>query len=74
MIYNQQQVANLKTDFNPASSVSLIIPVGTNIYPGIYEDVKDKFPAAFGVLEIFGQSEARGVCKALANLTGLISD
>lgn len=56
------QVANLKTDFHPASSVGLIIPVGTNIYPGIYEDVKDKFPAAFGVLEIFGQSEARGVC------------
>ena len=51
------QVAALTTDLPPASTVGLLVPVGTNIYPGIFEDIKAKFPAAFAVLEIYGQSE-----------------
>ena len=53
-------MAALKTDLPPASTVAFIVPVGTNIYPGIFEDIKSKFPAAFGVLEIYGQSEGGG--------------
>ena len=50
-------MAALKTDLPPASIVAILVPVGTNIYPGIFEDIKSKFPAAFGVLELYGQSE-----------------
>ena len=50
-------MAALKTDLPPASTVAILVPVGTNIYPGIFEDIKSKFPAAFGVLELYGQSE-----------------
>ena len=51
-----KQAAALKTDLPPAPT-KVIFPVGTNIYPGIFEDIKSKFPAAYGVFEVYGQSE-----------------
>ena len=47
----------LPPDQLPAASVVLLIPVGTNVYHGIFDDLKPLFPSAFGVLNLYGQSE-----------------
>ena len=68
------QVAALTTDLPTASTVGLLVPVGTNIYPGIFEDIKAKFPAAFAVLEIYGQSEggcAVSICMGQESMGGV---
>jgi acyl-coenzyme A synthetase/AMP-(fatty) acid ligase len=41
----------------PAASVTLLLPVGTNTYHGIFGQLKTRFPSAFAVIEIYGQSE-----------------
>ena len=54
--------------------MAILVPVGTNIYPGIFEEIKSKFPAAFGVLELYGQSEggcAVSMSMGLENLGGV---
>ena len=47
----------LPADQLPAASVKLLIPVGTNVYHGIFDDLKPLFPSSFGVVNLYGQSE-----------------
>ena len=35
-----------------------------NVYEGIFSDLKDKFPSAFAVLDVYGQSEG-GIAVAV---------
>merc|ERR1711970_166588 len=53
------QLANMKLqkDQEPVSSVHILCPLGANVYDGILEDIKEKFPSLIGVCSIFGQSE-----------------
>ena len=51
-------------DQKPAESIQMICPLGTNVYEGIFSDLKDKFPSAFAVLDVYGQSEG-GVAVAI---------
>ena len=54
----------------PVSTVKLLVPVGTNLYDGILMDLKDKFPSAYAVLNIYGQSEGgSGVAFGLSQKT-----
>jgi acyl-coenzyme A synthetase/AMP-(fatty) acid ligase len=41
----------------PVTSVQMAVPLGTNVYDGIIEDLRLKFPALMMVLNVFGQSE-----------------
>ena len=47
------QLASLETpeQQKPAESIQMICPMGTNVYEGIFSDLKDKFPSAFAVLD-----------------------
>ena len=51
-------------DQKPAESIQMICPLGTNVYEGILSDLKSKFPSAFAVLNVYGQSEG-GVAVAI---------
>lgn len=44
----------------PAPSVKMIMPLGTNLYEAINDDLKQAFPSILGILNIYGQSEAGG--------------
>ena len=48
----------------PAESIQMICPMGTNVYEGIFSDLKNKFPSAFAVLDVYGQSEG-GIALAI---------
>jgi len=70
------QLANMKLqkDQDPVRSVHILCPLGTNVYDGILEDVKEKFPSLIGVYNIYGQSEIYNtVARSLTqeNLGGL---
>ena len=43
----------------------ILMPVGTNVYDGIFGDLKDKFPCAIGVVNVYGQSEGGLVAKSM---------
>ena len=60
------QLASLETpeQQKPAESIQMICPMGTNVYEGIFSDLKDKFPSAFAVLDVYGQSEG-GIAVAI---------
>ena len=47
----------LTPDQLPAASVKLLIPVGTNVYHGIFDNLKPLFPSSLGVVNLYGQSE-----------------
>ena len=55
---------DMPSDQKPAESIQMVCPLGTNVYEGIFNDLKDKFPAAFAVLEVYGQSEG-GIAVAV---------
>ena len=48
----------------PAESIQMICPLGTNVYEGIFSDLKSKFPSVFTVLDVYGQSEG-GIAVAV---------
>ena len=41
----------------PVSTAKYMIPFGTNVYDGIFEDLQDKFPSLVGVVNLYGQTE-----------------
>merc|ERR1712032_1123330 len=41
---------DMPPDQKPAESIQMVCPLGTNVYEGIFSDLKDKFPSAFAVL------------------------
>ena len=51
-------------DQKPAESIQMVCPLGTNVYEGILSDLKSKFPSAFAVMDVYGQSEG-GVAVAI---------
>ena len=55
---------DLPPDQKPAESIQMVCPLGTNVYEGIFNDLKDKFPSAFAVLDVYGQSEG-GIAVAV---------
>ena len=57
----------LLADQRPASSVKMLLPLGTSLYHGILGDLKPVFPSAFGMLNIYGQSEAGGAISLSFN-------
>ena len=60
------QLASLEMpeEQKPAESIQMICPMGTNVYEGIFSDLKNKFPSAFAVLDVYGQSEG-GIAVAI---------
>ena len=55
---------DMPPDQKPAESIQMVCPLGTNVYEGILADLKSKFPSAFAVLDVYGQSEG-GVAVAI---------
>jgi len=55
---------DMPPDQKPAESIQIICPLGTNVYEGIFSDLKSKFPSAFTVLDVYGQSEG-GIAVAV---------
>jgi acyl-CoA synthetase (AMP-forming)/AMP-acid ligase II len=53
----QLATAELLPDQDPVESVKMLVPLGTNVYDGILEDLKHKLPSATAVLNLFGQTE-----------------
>ena len=53
----QLAVVQLQDGDEPAPSVGMIAPMGTNVYDGIHSDLRDKFPSVCIVVNIYGQSE-----------------
>ena len=41
----------------PVYAAKYMIPFGTNVYDGIFEDLQDKFPSLVGVVNLYGQTE-----------------
>merc|ERR1711892_786480 len=61
----------------PITGVQMLMPLGTNVYDGISEDLKEMFPSLIGVLNIYGQSEIYNpvaVCFGQKNLGGLFKE
>ena len=50
---------------DPVSTMRILIPVGTNVYDGIFADLKGKFPCAIGVVNLYGQTEGGLVAKSM---------
>jgi acyl-coenzyme A synthetase/AMP-(fatty) acid ligase len=48
---------HLPSDQQPAASVKLLVPAGTNVYHGIADKLKPLFPSSMGVMNLYGQSE-----------------
>ena len=42
---------------SPVHTIRYMIPFGTNVYDGIFEDLQDKFPSLMGVINLYGQTE-----------------
>ena len=53
----QLAATKLQEGQEPVTSLGFICPLGTNVYDGIEEDLKDKFPSFTSVLNVYGQSE-----------------
>jgi len=68
----------LPTDTDPIASVKLFIPVGTNVYNGIKDDLHGKFPNMMGVMNMYAQTEgignAVGMSFTQSNLGGVFRD
>ena len=57
--------AEMPNGQDPVSTMRILMPVGTNVYDGIFGDLKDKFPCAIGVVNVYGQSEGGLVAKSM---------
>jgi len=67
----------LPEGIEPIESLKVILPVGTNVYKGIMEDMKKAFPSLFCIINVYGQSEiGHGVAMSLSqdNLGGVWKD
>jgi len=59
------QLAALRASSDEAAdTIKMICPLGANLYEGITDDLKDKFPAAWAVLNVYGQSEGGAAVSA----------
>ena len=65
---------DLSGGLQPVPSVRMVWPLGTNVYQGIFQDLKGKFPNLVGVGNVYAQSEIfTGIAVSLNqnNLGGL---
>ena len=50
---------------DPVSTMRILMPIGTNVYDGIFDDLKEKFPCAIGVVNLYGQTEGGVVAQSM---------